>query len=263
MFCFRSNPSVHFPTRRRLHASQKKISSISVRAATLRTIYIRPKLQCFHDSYNPYPQFTRTSPPHPTPSNTPPTPTHADKPPQFTYRLSTCPELSLGIFSTLSSPPPPTTQIPTYASATPPDSHSPSKKSVLIAMIIATKTTSPAVTDASIDFPPNWQHPSSAASSPGPDPRGHHENGRTIALHTLAVLPAFQGRGLARTIMKSYEQRMETSGIADRIALLAHEPLVPMYVGMGFEDRGKSECTFGGGGWNRLVWLLFLPFSLL
>ena len=46
---------------------------------------------------------------------------------------------------------------------------------------------------------------------------------------------------------------METSGIADRIALLAHDPLVKMYEGLGFESRGKSNVKFGGGGWNDLV----------
>ncbi len=54
-------------------------------------------------------------------------------------------------------------------------------------------------------------------------------------------------------LMKSYEQRMETSGIADRIALLAHEHLVRMYEGMGFADKGKSPVKFGGGGWTSLV----------
>lgn len=54
-------------------------------------------------------------------------------------------------------------------------------------------------------------------------------------------------------LMKSYEQRMETSGIADRIALLAHEHLVRMYERMGFVDKGRSPVRFGGGGWTSLV----------
>lgn len=53
--------------------------------------------------------------------------------------------------------------------------------------------------------------------------------------------------------MKSYQQRMETSGIADRIALLAHHHLVEMYEGMGFEAKGRSDVRFAGGGWNDLV----------
>lgn len=64
--------------------------------------------------------------------------------------------------------------------------------------------------------------------------------------------------------MKSYEQRMETSGIADRIALLAHEGLVGMYERMGLVDKGKSEVKFGGGGWNSLVgFLLLYPWNSL
>ena len=46
---------------------------------------------------------------------------------------------------------------------------------------------------------------------------------------------------------------METSGIADRIALLAHDHLVDMYEGMGFDGAGKSNVRFAGGGWNDLV----------
>ena len=46
---------------------------------------------------------------------------------------------------------------------------------------------------------------------------------------------------------------METSGIADRIALLAHDHLVDMYEGMGFDSAGKSNVRFAGGGWNDLV----------
>ena len=65
--------------------------------------------------------------------------------------------------------------------------------------------------------------------------------------------------------MKSYQQRMETSGIADRLALLAHDHLVPMYEGLGFEGRGKSDVRFAGGGWNNLVscdFFLFFFFPL-
>lgn len=106
-----------------------------------------------------------------------------------------------------------------------------------------------------MDVPPSWKTDPSSTSSI----HGHREDGRTIAIHSLSVLPAFQGRGLGKTIMKSYQQRMETSGIADRIALLAHDHLVGMYEGMGFERKGKSDVRFAGGGWNSLVSETWLP----
>ena len=100
-----------------------------------------------------------------------------------------------------------------------------------------------------MEFPPDYK-----SGPPSPtERRGHQEHGRTVAIHSLGVLPAYQRRGLAKTIVKSYEQRMETSGIADRISLLAHEHLVRMYEGMGFKDKGKSSVKFGGGGWINLV----------
>lgn len=49
-------------------------------------------------------------------------------------------------------------------------------------------------------------------------------------------------------------QRMETSGIGDRIALLAHDELLKFYENSGFRDRGKSKVQFGGGSWNDMVW---------
>ena len=41
--------------------------------------------------------------------------------------------------------------------------------------------------------------------------------------------------------------------MADRIALLAHEDLVDMYTDMGYDSRGQSQATFGGGGWIDMV----------
>lgn len=167
---------------------------------------------------------------------------------KFIYRLTTCPELCLGLFSSTPSDSP-NSSIPTYPSARPAYSASPDLKSVLIAMVISTKTTSPTVTDESMNVAPDWETKPSNTTL-----HGHREDGRTIAIHSLCVLPSFQGRGLGKTILKSYQQRMETSGIADRVALLAHDHLVPMYEGMGFEARGKSNVRFGGGGWNDLAY---------
>ena len=69
---------------------------------------------------------------------------------------------------------------------------------------------------------------------------------------------------------------METSGIADRISLIARRSgpgeedapdsstgsgsrskrgqLVEMYKGFGFEETGDSEVVFAGGGWKDMVY---------
>lgn len=56
--------------------------------------------------------------------------------------------------------------------------------------------------------------------------------------------------------MKSYLQRMETSGIADRIALLAHDHLIPYYEALGFVNMGKNNVQFGGDEWVNISYTI-------
>ncbi|EEH18172.2 hypothetical protein PABG_00735 [Paracoccidioides brasiliensis Pb03] len=156
------------------------------------------------------------------------------------YRLTKCPELSLGIFS-----------LP------PREPGQPKPQPTLVAHILATRTPALCVTDASIGIPPNWQDKTTSTSTleadNGSEPLGHQEQGSTIAVHSLAVLPEHQGKRLGSTLMKSYIQRIKDAAIANRIALLAHDHLIPFYTSLGFENRGLSDCTFGGGGWYSMV----------
>lgn len=69
-----------------------------------------------------------------------------------------------------------------------------------------------------MDFPKDWASATSPASA-----LGHQEQGRTIAIHSVAMLPEFQGRGLGRVLMLSYMQHMNGAGIADKLALIAHD----------------------------------------
>ncbi|KAL2012498.1 hypothetical protein VTN00DRAFT_23 [Thermoascus crustaceus] len=153
---------------------------------------------------------------------------------KFIYRLTKAPELSLGLFT-----------LPTK------EADEPKPRATLVGHIIATRTEAPRVTDASMALPPDWQSKpkNSSANGHASEPLGHQEQGGTIAIHSLAVLPEHQGKKVGTTLMKSYIQRIKDAMIADRLALLTHEPLVPFYESLGFENRGPSQCTFGGGGW--------------
>lgn len=195
---------------------------------------------------------------------------------QFIYRLSVCGELSLGLFTTtqtvenssnadLASGPTASSALPAdsnqpdrYAQTSPspfPSSLSPclirstSRRELLLGHIVATKTTNPTIHDDDMVIPPNWP---SAPPSHSPC-QGHQEHGRTVALHSLAVLPAYQRKGLGKILLKAYVQRIETSGIADRVVLLTYDRLIPFYEKLGFENRGRSAVTYGGGGWNDMV----------
>ncbi|KAJ5923981.1 hypothetical protein N7466_008168 [Penicillium verhagenii] len=152
---------------------------------------------------------------------------------KFIYRLSRCPELSLGLFT-----------LPLYGD-------DPKPRATLVGHIIATRTSSPSVTDRSMRLPNNWQ--SERWTFEDDQAVGHEEGGSTIAIHSLAVLPEHQGKQVGSTLMKSYIHRIREAQIADRIAIIAHDHLVPFYESFGFENRGLSKCQFGGGGWVDLV----------
>jgi ribosomal protein S18 acetylase RimI-like enzyme len=169
---------------------------------------------------------------------------------KFEYRLSKCGELCLGIFVTVE--PDSGLQAETLATGRPVEtSRSNGAISVLIGHVIAAKTNDKTATDASMSVPEDWKSP-----HPKPSELGHQEAGRTIVLHSVAILPAFQGRGLGRVLMMAYRQQMNGAGIADRLALIAHDYMIPWYEKFGFMNLGSSKTQFGGGGWYDMVFEL-------
>ncbi|KAK2759504.1 hypothetical protein FQN54_002983 [Arachnomyces sp. PD_36] len=156
---------------------------------------------------------------------------------KLVYRLTKCPELTLGVFS-----------LP------PANADHPKPRPTLVAHVIATRSPAGLVNEASMSYPPDWQTKSSTLpKTADSEPLGHQDQGSSIHLHSLAVLPEHQGKGLGTMIMKSYIQRIKDALIAERISLLARDKLVPFYEGLGFEHKGKSNVTAAGGGWNDMV----------
>ncbi|KAH0604467.1 uncharacterized protein H6S33_006844 [Morchella sextelata] len=141
---------------------------------------------------------------------------------QFHALLSTTtsPPLSLGIFASTS---------PSQGA------HNPTEH--LLGHAIASKITSKLITDSCY---------SSAATS--------HTTGATIALHSLAIVPACQRRTLGTALMREFiDYCREMAGAVERIAIIAREGLVRFYERFGFVCYGLSSVGFGGGGWRDLV----------
>ncbi|KAJ5604587.1 hypothetical protein N7510_009741 [Penicillium lagena] len=153
---------------------------------------------------------------------------------KFVYRLSRCPELSLGLFT-----------LPIIPEG------QPKPRATLVGHIIATRTSEPCVTDRAMRLPDNWQN--ERWSFEEDHAVGHEEGGSTIAIHSLAVLPDHQGKQVGSTLLKSYIHRIREAQIADRIAIIAHDHLIPFYESFGFVSHGPSKCQFGGGGWVDLI----------
>lgn len=166
---------------------------------------------------------------------------------QFIYRITKSGELCLGLF-TSAYPDSAQQDAPTASTAKPPDSNEPKRTGILLAHIIATKIEGDTITDDDMALPPRWKE--GADMEPH---LGHKEFGRTLAVHSLAVLPTYQKRGLGTILMKSYVQRMVEAETADRIAVLTYDKLVPYYDSLGFVNHGKSKVKFGGGNWVDMV----------
>lgn len=136
---------------------------------------------------------------------------------QIIYRLTKCGELCFGIFCTVV--PGSGGEIESLGVGRPVETgREDGGISVLLGHVISTKTSTPVVTDASMDYPRDWESGHSA-----PSEVGHHEDGRTIVLHSVAVAPQVQGRGLGRVLVLAYMQHMNGAGIADRLVLIAHD----------------------------------------
>ncbi|KAK0121379.1 hypothetical protein ONS96_011552 [Cadophora gregata f. sp. sojae] len=169
---------------------------------------------------------------------------------KFKYRLTKCGELCYGIFCTVV--PGSGFEIETLAAGKPVEtSRRNGAVSVLLGHVISTKTNDAVATDQSMGVPEDWE-----SASPKPSKVGHQEDGRTIVLHSVAVLPGFQGRGIGRVLMMSYMQHMNGAGIADKLSLIAHDHKISWYEKLGFTNTGKSEATFGGGNWIDMGFIL-------
>lgn len=90
--------------------------------------------------------------------------------------------------------------------------------SVLLGHVVAAKTSDTLASDNSMGIPPDW-----ASAHPQPSVLGHQEHGRTIVLHSIAIAPGFQNRGLGRVLVSAYIQRLNEAGVADRLVLIAHD----------------------------------------
>lgn len=153
---------------------------------------------------------------------------------QFEYRLTVCPELSLGIFSQ-----------PTLTEV----EGGNKEKRRLIGHIIATRSPAPCVTDGSMEIPKDWK----TSKPPAKSDIGHSQSGATICIHSLAIKPEYQSMGVGSVLLKSYIQRIKDAKIADKLALLAHDDMKKFYSRFGFDDMGSSQCSFGGGNWSNMV----------
>jgi GNAT superfamily N-acetyltransferase len=153
-----------------------------------------------------------------------PTPTNTPSPIQLEYRLTVAPELSLGVFLTVIPSQAQNLGIETLPTAQPVETgRADGAVSVLLAHVVSTRCRGDVVTDADMAYPADWR---TRGGRTAPD-AGHQEGGRTVGLHSLAVLPRLQRCGIGQMIVKAFLDQMKTSGLVDRVALLCQDVSSP------------------------------------
>jgi ribosomal protein S18 acetylase RimI-like enzyme len=80
---------------------------------------------------------------------------------------------------------------------------------------------------------------------------GHDNNGQNIVIFSLAVLPNFQKKGIARQLMARFVEQSRKLK-KKKIMLICKSELIGYYQNYGFSYTGESASTHGGFKWHEM-----------
>jgi hypothetical protein len=77
-----------------------------------------------------------------------------------------------------------------------------------------------------------------------------------VCIHAVATAPHLQRRGIALALLREYISRLEQDRSLERVLLICHEELVPLYEKAGFELVGRSSVAHGAREWLEMRHIL-------
>lgn len=84
----------------------------------------------------------------------------------------------------------------------------------------------------------------------------HHDDGKTVCLHSVVIDQPFQRKGIASALLQEYIRHVRKLQYT-KIVLLSHQPLVsPLYEKAGFKNLGKSPVVHGPEPWYDMEMVL-------
>jgi len=83
----------------------------------------------------------------------------------------------------------------------------------------------------------------------------YDNGGNNIFLLGLAVLPQYQGMGIATALMKEYI-RKQKSLHRHMLLLTCLENKISMYEKLGYMDKGIANSNWGGESWHEMQYVL-------
>lgn len=84
---------------------------------------------------------------------------------------------------------------------------------------------------------------------------GHESDGSNNVVFSLAVLPEFQGKGIARQLLSRFAE-ISLANHKQKILLLCKADLRAFYQKLGFTSLGQSASTHGGFIWYEMEKIL-------
>ncbi|KAL7938099.1 hypothetical protein V8C35DRAFT_276496 [Trichoderma chlorosporum] len=124
---------------------------------------------------------------------------------------------------------------------------------LMFAHIVATLGRSPVVTDEDMGYPKNWLDMLHSRERSPSELVGHRPEGRTVCIHSIAVCSQLKRLGLGTATLKSYVQRMNSSGVADRVALICRKSEIRFFQKCGFRNVGRSDTKTLAGEFYNMV----------
>jgi hypothetical protein len=84
----------------------------------------------------------------------------------------------------------------------------------------------------------------------------HDPQGKNVLIHSVCVAGHRRRAKVATRMLREYLERCSQAGYSS-VVLVCHDELKPLYMGVGFEDRGPSSLVHGARPWSELM--LHLP----
>ncbi|KAI9596609.1 hypothetical protein BDF19DRAFT_438026 [Syncephalis fuscata] len=92
----------------------------------------------------------------------------------------------------------------------------------------------------------------------------HDPLGKTVCVHSVCVAPTHRRKGIALALLREYEHRLRQANAKfslvsnsnqnryEKIALIAHKELIPLYEKVGYTLLGQSDIIHGPDPWFEL-----------
>ncbi|SCU83657.1 LAME_0C06018g1_1 [Lachancea meyersii CBS 8951] len=82
----------------------------------------------------------------------------------------------------------------------------------------------------------------------------HDEASSTVGIHSVVIAPEHQKKNLATLLLTDYIQKLSNQEVGQRIAIIAHEPLVPFYERIGFQLKGENRQVQADPAFSKTKW---------